>query len=353
MPRSLLAAATAVTLVVGASPARLYAQKENKEEISFKTYDGVLIKGTYYPSNQGGKSPTVILLHKYGSDRTKGDWDGLAKRLQEKGNNVMSFDFRGHGGSTVIADPEKFWAYPGNTKYIKGGTNPGITKKKTITFKDFAPGYLPYLVNDIVAARWDLDNRNDNGQCNTSNIIVIGAEEGGALGLLWMTTEGFRRAVYSKMNAFDFNPGNTATALDDIAGAIFLSYTRTPYRTSFPYRRFVELNGKLRERVPMWFTAGSEDKEGVSDSEYMYKTIFHAEKLKDKLPLTSNVLIKGVKLRGIQLVGTGKLDTDDLIEKFIKKASEQRPNTAQKKRNASDSEPYPVPLAEFGFANYP
>ena len=74
-----------------------------------------------------------------------------------------------------------------------------------------------------------------------------------------------------------------------------------------------------------------------------------------KLDLTSKVQIqtKGNKLRGVQLVGTGKLDTDDLIEKFIKKAAERRPNAAPKKRNASETEPQYVPLSYFGFQNYP
>src|SRR5258708_38977568 len=101
------------------------------------------------------------------------------------------------------------------------------TKKKVLKYSDFKAGYLPCLVNDIVAARYDLDNRNDNGQCNMSNIIVIGAEDGAALGLFWMATEFARPAVYQKKNFFRIDPGNTTPAADDLAGAIWLSFSKS------------------------------------------------------------------------------------------------------------------------------
>src|SRR4051794_16201293 len=86
------------------------AQDEKKEDVSFKTFDGVLIKGSYYASAKGSNAPVVMLLHKYGADRTKGDWDALAVRLKEKGYAVLSFDFRGHGQSTQIINPMLFWS---------------------------------------------------------------------------------------------------------------------------------------------------------------------------------------------------------------------------------------------------
>src|SRR5262245_52987830 len=53
-----------------------------KEGVSFKTCDGVLLKGTFYPSPKGGSSPTILMLPTLGSKRTEGDWEGLAVRLQ-------------------------------------------------------------------------------------------------------------------------------------------------------------------------------------------------------------------------------------------------------------------------------
>src|SRR5687767_10841330 len=59
-----------------------------RQIVPITTIDGVNLVGTYYPSMgqlQGKESPCAILLHKYGSDRSKGDWDKLARELQARG----------------------------------------------------------------------------------------------------------------------------------------------------------------------------------------------------------------------------------------------------------------------------
>jgi len=50
-------------LVLIAGPALAQDEKKpstiNKEDVSFKSIDGVLLKGTFYPSAKGGNSPVV------------------------------------------------------------------------------------------------------------------------------------------------------------------------------------------------------------------------------------------------------------------------------------------------------
>jgi pimeloyl-ACP methyl ester carboxylesterase len=330
-----------------------------KEEISFKTFDGVLIKGTFYPSQKGGSAPVVMFLHKLGGNRTQGDWESLAGKLQQKGYAVLAFDFRGHGASTEI-DPDTFWKFQSNTTFL----NKVDSKKKTISFTEFKMGYIPYLVNDIAAARWDLDNRNDNGQCNTSNIIVVGAEEGAALGFFWMVTEFYRNQIYKSRNILEFSSGvvNTDVAGEDLAGAIWLSFRRTPglkqdSGLSFPYlTAWSAARGnnpapitKLRDQVPMWFASGALDKKGHEDAHYMYDSVLHADKAKQKLELTSKKEVPNTNLRGVMLLGEKNLNTDDLIEKFIDIAVKKRPNQAQRKRNASEFKPPWIEPGKFGF----
>jgi hypothetical protein len=332
------------------------AQNDKKfEEISFKTFDGVLIKGSFYASPKGANAPVVMFLHKLGSDRTKGDWNALAEKLQGSNYAVLSFDFRGHGQSKTILEPDKFWNYSMNVSHL----NIRDRKKKVINYTDFKTSYLPCLVNDIVAARYDLDNRNDSGQCNTSNIIVIGAEDGAALGLLWMATEHARAAVYQKQNIFQINGGNNAMAAEDLAGAIWLTFSRNIHgpkgAMTFPYTALVapgsQIAPTLRDRVPMWFAVGQNDKEGQNDANYLYDTVLKADNAKIKLDTTFKKPIAGTNLRGAALLGKANLSTDDDIEKYIKKLVEKRPNAAPKKRNASESEPTQVPLPLFGFGN--
>lgn len=326
--------------------------QEMVDKISFETVDGVLIKGSFYPSAKGSNSPVVMLMHKYGSDRTKGGWDELAKHLQAQGFAVMSFDFRGHGESTSIK-PEKFWSFAYNRQHMSNVNS----KNKTISFKNFKNGYFPILVNDIVSARWDLDNRNDNGQCNTSNVIVIAAEEGASLAFLWMTFEYLRPAIYSQTNPLLKLGGgvNIAPASDDLAGAIWLSYVRSPQRVNIPYGALMSIAKGVRDHVPMWFAVGKNDKPGMDDTNYMYDNVLRADQKRDRLELTFKKPIENTQLRGAQLLAGEKLTTNADIDKYLKKVVEKRPNSAQKRRNASESMPVIVPLSEMGFNpnNYP
>src|SRR5204862_4095410 len=113
-------------------------------------------------------------LHKIGGNREQDGWDDLAKKLQAN-YAVLTFDFRGHGDSTdVVPGPMGFWRYPDNRSL---GSNPN---KKTISWKDFPKGYYPMLVNDIAAARHFLDVQTNANRCNSSNLILIGAQDGAA-----------------------------------------------------------------------------------------------------------------------------------------------------------------------------
>jgi hypothetical protein len=56
--------------------------------------------------------------------------------------------------------------------------------------KSFPAGYAANLINDISAAKRFIERRyNDAGECNCSNIVLIGAEDGATLGALWLATE--------------------------------------------------------------------------------------------------------------------------------------------------------------------
>jgi hypothetical protein len=346
------ALAASLGLVLAAGPA--FCQKdENKEDISFKTYDGALIKGSFYPGSKGEKSPTVMMLHPWGSNSSKAGWVALAKRLQEKGYSVMTFDFRGHGLSTTV-DPDKFWIYGPNRSEYKGPYKKDLS---TIKYTDFKPSYLPYLVNDIMAARQDLDNRNDGNGCNVSNLLVIGAEEGASLGLAWMTEEFFRESINKKKDAtvspFQWKRDTTPErpASEDLAGGIWLSATRYPNKAPGPYAHYMQITRDKLRNVPMWFTYGETDKIGKDDAH----NIASALKLdRGELKIKNNTLpIKGTQLRGQGLLGVPNLETEDLIEKFIDQMVKLRPNEARKMRNANEYQPFYAPLGGLGFSGYP
>jgi len=65
------------------------------EEVSFKTADGITIKGDLYRGGEKG----IVLLHMY--TVTKQTWKDFAQELQKKGYSVLAIDFRGHGASDL------------------------------------------------------------------------------------------------------------------------------------------------------------------------------------------------------------------------------------------------------------
>ena len=71
------------------------SQAVSKGEVSFPAADGFSLKGTFYSAGKPG--PGLLLLHQCNADRRL--YDQLGTMLSTAGYNVLSFDFRGCGGS--------------------------------------------------------------------------------------------------------------------------------------------------------------------------------------------------------------------------------------------------------------
>ncbi|MBI3824026.1 MAG: alpha/beta fold hydrolase [Planctomycetes bacterium] len=212
-----------------AGPLGAQDKKDKKvvvEPVNIITADGVKLKGHFYPSAVKN-APTVIMLHGIGEKKNSKseDWKKLAEQLQaaEAGYAVMMFDFRGHGDSTTIDDPKTFWS-----KQINA--NVKTKAKEDIDVKDYikqSKVYLPVLVNDIAAVRAWLDRRNDDTKdCNTSRLIVLGADTGATLGALWINSEWYRyKYTPNPMAPALFSRGTFASKPEgaDIIGAVFLT----------------------------------------------------------------------------------------------------------------------------------
>jgi dienelactone hydrolase len=242
--------------------------KADVKRVSFNSYDGVELSGDYYPSAGGKRDAVVLLLHDFDHKRggNQGKMGALAARLQKDGYAVLTFDFRGFGDSKTVTND--FWGFPHNNNPMnirkRGGAGGPPT---TIDQKDFKAAYYPYLVNDIAAARAYLDRRNDAGELNSSNIVVIGAGHGATLGALWLAHEAALRKDKNPPNplGFPLKPVLGDPEVKDVACAVWLSISPTLPGTAGPGRpigNFVtgwlrEVNG--RNRVPMAFIYGQKD----------------------------------------------------------------------------------------------
>jgi uncharacterized protein len=83
---------------VEAQPQSLKQYDAAKEEITFKTKDGVKIAGWLIPAKaRSTEQPTLILIHGRGSNRQS--LLEFALPIWQKGFNLALIDLRGHGGS--------------------------------------------------------------------------------------------------------------------------------------------------------------------------------------------------------------------------------------------------------------
>jgi hypothetical protein len=236
-------------------------------KVSFETADGVSLEGMFYAGKSGKENATVLLLHDFDmkAGGSKDGLDPLALALQEKGYTVFTFDFRGFGNSTKV-DPKAFWMFPHNKgTYFKAGTvkNP---PSSSLSFSSFGPGYYPYLINDVLAARSYLDKRHDSGDVNTQNLIVIGAGHGATMGLMFLdeewkrvrATPDIRGALFPPMVA----PGTKQEGYDIVCGIWLGISPSIPGRGSLPMTGtsgWLHTVGKTN-KTPMAFIYGKEDK---------------------------------------------------------------------------------------------
>src|ERR1700719_334433 len=71
------------------------AARAEKKDVTFRAADGFNLNGTFYAAEKPG--PGLLLLHQCDGNRQL--YDHLATMLNTAGYNVLTFDFRGFGGS--------------------------------------------------------------------------------------------------------------------------------------------------------------------------------------------------------------------------------------------------------------
>jgi len=326
-------------LISSSAPAQPAKGKGDSKTVTFNSFDGVELKGTFWPDVSGrkGKDATVILLHNFdprkGGSRSQDGWDSLGAHLQRDGYAALSFDFRGFGDSKTV-DKNKFWAHKQNALARRG---PKLTD--AIDHKNFQANYYPYLANDIAAARAFLDDRNDAGECNTSSIVVIGAGEGATLGALWMESEFYRRRQKDPSAMFG-NPALLDPEGRDLAAGVWL--TISPYlggRLQVPLQKWITDLGRTH-KVPMAFDFGKGDSASANRARQYLKQINPSTK---KLALTGEQAIEGTNLTGSALL-QGSLSTEKwIVQTYLTKVMDERAKRLRVSREVRKNRWYSQP----------
>lgn len=334
MSRMSFAGSLVVAVLFGQSS--IHAQ-DGPEPVNITTVDGVKLKGMFYPSSQKS-APTVIMLHPIGEGKgmKAPEWKSLALALQKANYSVMMFDFRGHGDSTTIDNEQAFWTNKMNFVNVKV-KDP--KDKTTIDVKDYIKQgnvYLPVLVNDIAAVRAYLDRRNDDSKdCNTSSIIIVGADTGATLGAIWINAEWHRyKFTPNPMFPFNIKLGTFATQPEgsDIIGAVFLTISPSLEKRKVKLESLLRIPCKDKGMAAAFFV-GAEDKETA----LFTKGLVNKLKVKDnpKHAFIAPVEMPKTTLTGIKLLNK-QLPTEkaivDSLELYVPDEKRERvqkdfPNT--------------------------
>jgi alpha-beta hydrolase superfamily lysophospholipase len=304
-------------------PAADDKDKAEFARVSFTSWDGVGLSGTFYPSapasGKKDKDAVVLLLHDFthkgGGGSHKDGWDDLAARLQKEGYSVLSFDFRGFGNSTSV-DP-KFWRFAHNSM-LRGAKK----QAESIDQKYFAavPGYYMNLINDIAAARAFLDRKNDGREVNTSNLVVIGAGQGATLGALWMSAEMQRRK--DKQSILPAIERGAVPQLDepegkDLAAAFWLTISPNLEGRNVSSAVKSALVDVGREgKVPTVFIFGDDDQKADNLAKNYLDAMETVRGKKEPLKLTGLKRIPKTALTGGKLIGERKPATDFILKQL-------------------------------------
>jgi hypothetical protein len=292
------------TLTVSGASAQA-PKLEGPKQAEIVTVDQVELRGKFFPGPKAKETPCVLMLHALGENEnsTNKEWLGLAKALQGKGYAVLTFDFRGHGESKTVkpgvpnANPQLavkgFWDETQNQQYVKG-LAPKKPRPTEIAFKDFSPAYYTYLVNDIAAAKAYLDERNDAGECNSGDIVLVGAKDGATLGVLWLNSEWQRyRFVPGNMMMQPYidrkNPEGQA-----VSAAVWLSLAKSFGKNKATYKvdQMLEIPAKIF-KTPMMFLYGELDDAGKKVAMACEKYIRGT--MPKEYPFTAAVKVEGAE----------------------------------------------------------
>src|SRR5262249_25997640 len=211
------------------------------------------------------------------------------------------------------------------------GFNP-TAPKDSISFKDFSRAYYPELVNDIVAAKLFLDKQNDLQACNSANLIVIGAEDGATLGLMWMVASQY---LYRAINpnplltpaAWKFDPNPEGK---DVACALWLNLSPSLGNQAAPISSW--LGVAKAKKIPMAFLYGAEDDSAASRAKNWVSLL----KPDKKQIFTTDKGIPKTKLAGSQLLGE-KLETIQDIMTYVSSFKKENQGNDYDKRDVEGS----------------
>lgn len=369
-PRCFALSLACLAMAIGVGSQTLSAAdddaKPEGKRVHFTTVDDVELTGTLYraaPTAGNKDRDTVVLLlhdfhHVKGGSSHQDGWNHLAGELQKAGYSVLSFDFRGFGDSKSVST--KFWKYGHNSR-LRGANK--ANPPSSIDQKDFPSTYYMLLLNDIAAARSYLNVLNDAGEVNSSNIIVIGAGQGAALGALWMATECRRQRdsqsdrLLPTMTPQFRNLDDAESA--DFAAAVWLTILPSVGgRLLGPSVKTALLDTAKTSRIPTCFLYGKNDQKAADLAANYVSAITTENGKKTEVKGVKDKAVPGTgDLAGSVLLGPRHKTTKEILD-FLNRVIEDRGTRVRKDRQEAKyafcwSLPWPTRRSNLQIAKLP
>ncbi|MEZ6138933.1 MAG: hypothetical protein R3B84_00035 [Zavarzinella sp.] len=212
-------------------------QNDKGEKVGIKTNDGLSLGGLWFPASskeeKRNKEPDAVIMmpdfgHEVYSKHQGWDmrWVNMAEKISQKGFGVLLFDWRGHGMSGPDIGTRIFTGQR-QTLFEKDLANrnqwgAAVTTIDAIDCKYFKPNYWPFLFNDLAAARYYLDQKNDNQAVNSGRIWIVTEGRAAHFASGFIASEFRRNSVYTPNNLTAV--ANSEPAGVDYAGLVALSF---------------------------------------------------------------------------------------------------------------------------------
>lgn len=280
------APAPAAAAQPGTAPAATAAGKKGPpapEEISLPTRDGVELGATFFPGTKGKETVPVILVP--GFKGSQNDYQRLAANLQKQGHAVLAVDLRGHGAS----------------KKLKASEKP--LEPDTMS----ADQYYRMVDTDMERFKKFLMEKHNAGELNIELLCVVGADMGAIVALEWA------RIDWSWPVLATGKQGQDVRALVLISPVFAAKHLKLGQVLSFR---------PVMENLSILILVGEQDAKGLREAKRLNNSFkkYHPDVPQDQQLERKNLFFYPLKtsLSGSKLIAAKGLNTDKLIEEFIK-----------------------------------
>jgi pimeloyl-ACP methyl ester carboxylesterase len=225
------------------------------QDITLDAADGWKLDATYYEGLKGKAAIPFIMIH--GWEGRRGEFDGLARGLQQYGHSTVTLDLRGHGGSV---------------RYV---TVTGDEKERLA--EDLSRDDILRMANDVEAAKRFLMGKNNEEKCNIEQLCLVAADVGALVAANWAVYDWPPRRPLLDRGA---DPKFNVKAMVLLSPAQSFKGLTVQPALAHPI---------IRQEMSLIILAGNQDRKSYSDAKRIYSSLerFHP-KPKDSDDYTLN-----------------------------------------------------------------